>query len=186
MIMNRFLFLFLSCLISISIYSQNDHIKFMGIPLNGSIDQFQNKLLSKGIKYDAKASKILESATRAYTGYFSGYKSRIMVYYDEKTKIVYRAKAIIENYDKDSRNNAYEDLKKKLVLKYGEIKYEGEHNNYPAIGITVYDDRYNILGSVSLFMSDPIYEYMNEYYLHVDYEDLINSNKHENNTMDDL
>ena len=41
--------------------AQKEHLKFMGIPLNGTITQFQNKLAAKGIKVDSKLNKNLQN-----------------------------------------------------------------------------------------------------------------------------
>ena len=94
--MKRTLFVIICCLFSIMIQAQTEHLKFMGIPLDGSITAFQNKLQAKGIKYDAEGSRLLKVGCRCFKGTFSGEEADFYVYYNERTKIVYRAKAVIK------------------------------------------------------------------------------------------
>ena len=48
--MKKYLLVALCCLFSILTQAQTEHMKFMGIPLNGSITAFQTKLQAKGIR----------------------------------------------------------------------------------------------------------------------------------------
>ena len=52
----------------------NNHIKFMGIPLTGTITQFQAKLVSKGCTYDKATSSSLSNGIKLYNGTFVGNK----------------------------------------------------------------------------------------------------------------
>ncbi|MBO5272415.1 MAG: hypothetical protein J6B30_06335 [Muribaculaceae bacterium] len=54
----------------------------MGIPINGSITNFQNKLIAKGFKYDKAGSMALETPTRIFKGQFAGETAQLFVYYD--------------------------------------------------------------------------------------------------------
>lgn len=47
--MRTFLIVFLSCLFCLIAQARLEHLKFMDIPINGSINSFQKKLLKKGI-----------------------------------------------------------------------------------------------------------------------------------------
>ena len=53
--MKKSMMLIIVCLMSMCIQAQTEHLKFMGIPLTGSITAFQEKLKAKGIEYDAEA-----------------------------------------------------------------------------------------------------------------------------------
>ena len=72
-----------------------EHMKFMGIPLNETINQFQTKLSAKGVTVDVAANKTIGVGCRTFKGFFSGKDAQIFVYYDENTKVVYRAKAVV-------------------------------------------------------------------------------------------
>ena len=67
--MNRklMLLLFVS-LFTLVLNAQTEHMKFAGIPLNGSIEQFQKKLVAKGFRLNAKVSKMLPVGTRSFVG----------------------------------------------------------------------------------------------------------------------
>ncbi len=76
------------------------HFRFMGIPINGTITNFQSKLASKGFIYDAQASKRSDPGVRRFNGMFSGNEAKLVVFFDSKTKIVYNVKVIIDQSDK--------------------------------------------------------------------------------------
>lgn len=183
--MKRFILITSLCLMAISINAQTEHVKFMGIPLNGTITQFQQKLQAKGVRYDQVGSREIGSGIRKFTGNFAGMESEIYVYYDDKTKIVYRAKAVIQFSELNHAKSKLEDYKYMLKEKYlSFLSEEGEQDGYPTFLISIADSNYNdIIGNVSLYMSDYLSYY---YFLHIDYYDSANYNKHENKVMDDL
>ena len=71
-----------------SFAQSNVNIKFMGIPVTGTIAQFQAKQVAKGCTYNKVASASISNGTRAFKGSFVGNKVDIYVYYDTNTKIV--------------------------------------------------------------------------------------------------
>lgn len=167
---------------------QIDHMKFMGIPLNGTINQFQAKLNAKGIVVDNALNKYISVGCRAFKGIFSGEKANIYVYYDETSKIVYRAKAVIADMDKDIYNNKYNKFVRLLSQKYTDAETSrGEQDGREAISYYIYGDEYNTmyeyLGRIDVYSSS----YLSmRYSLHIDYTDTANDVKHEGNNMDDL
>ena len=48
--------------------SAQQHLKFMGIPLDGTVDNFALKLKAKGVTYDASESKLADAGTRIFYG----------------------------------------------------------------------------------------------------------------------
>lgn len=179
--------LILSCVI----YAQTaktEHMKFMGIPINGSISNFQQKLEAKGVKMDKIITPKLPAGMRVYEGVFSGESARIYVYFDEKTKTVYRAKAVIENIAKEYAENKFTKfaslLKEKYVNGYAN---DAEQDGYPSLCIGVFDsNNEDFLGFVSMYMNNSRDVLDDSVFLHIDYEDEKNSQSHENNNMDDL
>lgn len=103
-----------------SFAQSNVHIKFMGIPLTGTIAQFQAKLVAKGCTYNKVASASISNGTRAFKGTFVGNKVDIYVYYDTNTKIVYRTKAVVSGVSEDIAEQEYSKVKicclKNMVL----------------------------------------------------------------------
>jgi len=176
--------------LAIPTYAQEktEHLKFMGIPLTGNITSFQTKLQAKGVKYDQKTSKEIKAGCRAFVGTFSGEKATIFVYYNEKTKIVYRAKAVITCLNKEAGERMYRDFESMLKSKYStHVATESEHEGRPSISILVTDSNIKYtLGYVGLYITNPPYHFMDELYLHIDYEDVTNERNNTKRNMDDL
>lgn len=93
--MRKLFLLLLMTLFSYALFAQAEHMKFAGIPLTGSIEQFQKKLIAKGFRLNAKISKLLPVGTRSFIGTFAGKKGNIAVYYDPDTKTVYGAQGLL-------------------------------------------------------------------------------------------
>lgn len=81
----------------ISLSAHSEHLKFMDIPIDGTIASFQSKLESKGIKVNSTKSKEAPNGQRIFEGKFQGYKSEITVFYNRKTKEVYKVEALINS-----------------------------------------------------------------------------------------
>ncbi len=186
--MKRKLLVILCCLFSIMTQAQTEHLKFMGIPLNGSITAFQTKLQAKGIKYDAEVSRKLEVGCRCFKGSFSGEKADFYVYYNEKSKVVYRAKAVITCLNKDKGEEKFYTFRSMLKSKYSDgYANDGEQDGHPSLSILLPDSkREKNLGYVGMYIANPPYSFMDEVYLHIDYEDIANRDINQVNNMDDL
>lgn len=166
------------------------HLKFMGIPLTGTIDQFQSKLAAKGIRPDKQFNRQSPFGTRMFIGMFTGKKCNIHVYYT-KSKTVYRAKAVYSDTDEEVADRYFDDIKQMLQSKYALEQSESgtTADGYPVFRIYVTTDAGNYLGEIDLFKSkytDSIYSYYTSYSVHVDYFDGANYSKQQNSNMDDL
>lgn len=164
----------------------------MGIPLTGTIAQFQTKLAAKGCTYDKFASSSISNGTRAFKGTFVGNKVDIYVYYDTKTKIVYRAKAVVSGVSEDIAEQEYSKIKDLLSQKYGsdsEDMYVGTKDGKEAVTFVSANDEEEINGSIDLFITQDEETWIRapyNYNLHIDYNDRINTNKHENQQLDEI
>ena len=114
-----------------------------------------------------------------FTGIFAGEDSNIFVYYNEKTKIVYRAKAVLTLSGINLAKNKYNNFKEMLKDKYVCVEEDGDNNGYSQSVFM------STLGVVSIYISKSEYLY-DTYSLHIDYEDAINSKSNEKKIMDDL
>lgn len=166
------------------------HLSFMGIPLNGSVTSFQQKLAAKKVWPDKELNALLSVGMRAFNGPFSGYDSKICVYYNEKSKNVYRAKATITYTDENITLDRYDEFKKLLCEKYKTGRFlEGTKDGYYTYTIIVPDEKdpENIIGEIDLYISKfeltPI-EY--QYILHIDYVDWANRDKNKEEKLSDL
>ena len=100
-----------------SIVAKN-HLEFMGISIDGSLDNFVEKLKGKGftLQSDYGTEAVLE-------GNFTGEMAKIFVYSTPKTSTVCRVAVKFENQGSATWNvleSQYLDSKKLLINKYGE------------------------------------------------------------------
>ena len=180
--MKKYLLLILCTLfISVSLGAQSSnsqHIKFMGIPINGSITNFQNKLIAKGFKYDQSGSKALETPTRIYKGLFAGETAQLFVYYDRDQKFVYRVKVVIECATEERASFKMGVFRNQLIEKYNTYAEEGVLEGHETYSIPIEN------GCIDLFYSKVPLSTI--YGLCLDYWDNANYEKHEKNNMNDL
>ena len=197
--MKKILFVAMMCLISTFVIAQNDHLKFSGIPLDGTVSQFHNKIIQKGYKYDAEMTKRLTGG-RAYVGVFAGEQSDIYVYYDLKTSKVYRVKVVISSLSESLAKQKFESMVSRLKNKYTEnnsLYDDSKDSNFvDSYLILPLRDKYNEFltawgnsyGGISIFITESAdkYNYPYHYSLHIDYEDQLNSDAHRKSIEDDL
>lgn len=67
---------------------RDEHLKFLGIPICGNINDFQNKLQQKGFSYNP-ISKSMPAGERWFNGIFANHEASLAVYYLLNNKIVY-------------------------------------------------------------------------------------------------
>lgn len=191
--MKKLLFTLCFLIFSIASFAQaNTHIKFMGIPLTGTIAQFQAKLVAKGCTYNKVASATIPNGTRAFKGTFVGNKVDIFVYYDTKTKIVYRTKAVVSGVTEDIAEQEYSKIKDLLTQKYGsdfDDMYVGTQGGKESVSFVSANDEGEINGLIDLFITQDEETWVRapyNYNLHIDYNDRINTKKHENQQLDEI
>ena len=87
--MKRLLSTLFCLLLVVAAFAQNasEHLKFMGIPITGTLSQFQAKLIAKGCKVNKQASAYSPNGQRVLNGTFAGKKAKIIIFYDTKSKI---------------------------------------------------------------------------------------------------
>ena len=182
--MRKLVLFIIACLITISIQAQ-EHLRFMGIELKGTITNFQTKLQSKGLKV-SPLSREQPNGVRVFEGNFSGTDAYIYVFYNEKTKEVYRAKAVIMREGKDLIEQLMQKFETKLDTKYGTI------NKYSELIEDEYMQKFTQHGyivpngTITLFITSTSYIAQSTFFLHIDYTDKDNSNKNTQEEMDDL
>ena len=64
--MKKIISIFFALCMCLSISAQ-EHMKFMGIPLDGTIDNFTLKLKVKGVTYDVAKSKICNGEVKEFS-----------------------------------------------------------------------------------------------------------------------
>ena len=182
----------LSLLLGISLNAQ--HLRFMGIPIDGPITAFQTKLSAKGFTL-APESKQLPMGVRAYYGQFLGKDSSVLVYYSTHTKEVYQVLVAIScGTTDDEAKNAFEYYKDLLKQKYEEVSLNSDMLENSTNGVLEFDMAImqppievgtKLLGYIEMHMNrDTDFPY--EYYISLTYEDLENKAKRDANLLNDL
>jgi len=88
--MKKVLVLMMLAVMSISASAQSqNHLKFQGIPIDGTFAQFEAKLKAKGWKYDVEESRGYDVDTRLYKGTFAGNKGELHVFRSPNSKVVF-------------------------------------------------------------------------------------------------
>ena len=108
-----FIGLLLSLLFPIDSLAQQEHLKFMGIPIDGHVNDFRKKLKEKGFTYDQKIEN-----SYSYDVFFAGDKSSLFVIFNDETKIVNAVSVNIECYSEESVKEKYRQYVRDLTDKY--------------------------------------------------------------------
>ena len=182
--MRKLFLLSLMLMFSFVLSAQTEHMKFAGIPLNGSIEQFQKKLVAKGFRLNAKMSKMLPVGTRSFVGTFAGKQGNIAVYYDTDTKNVYGAKVYYNGLTDDRAKEELDNLRSILSAKYGETNISDGADKSGRTTFTVDTG----LGSIYcyLMMDDTMLTYPFNWSTHAEFTDYVNGMKHQSNVSDDF
>ena len=101
---------------SLTATAQTAHLTFKGIPIDGNLTTFVNKLKQKGftVLYSEKGVTMLK-------GDFAAIKDCTVVVTEHESKVVNRVAVMFPSKDKwATLYNQYSDLKQMLTEKYGE------------------------------------------------------------------
>ena len=140
--MKKIAFLILACFMSLTIQAQVEHIKFMGIPVDGTLKTFEKQLKKKGFIPDARF-KVLPKEyfpdSKIFKGAFSDdYNVTLVVKCDKETKIVNTVNVIIECNTETEMVRKYESYLSKYKEKYEGAKivdFQSERKDGVSIGL---------------------------------------------------
>lgn len=184
--MKKSIILLIISIVALCIPMQAQHLKFMGIPLNGTITQFQSKLQAKGMKYNKSISQQLPAGVRMFNGTFAGEKAEVFIYYEPGSKNVYKSKVVTGYPDANSCNTKYEELKSLLMSKYSDAESATDYENgHEAFCLRVYD-KGNPSGVICIYVSNNIYAYPMDNEVNIEYVDYVNYLKNDDSKMKDL
>lgn len=168
--------------LAVAAMAKDAHIKFMGIPLDGSINAYEQKLAAKGMQNDREYNATTPVGSRRFSGQFCGYDAHVIIYYDAASKIVYRAKAYISSEDHNFIAGIYREFAEALDKKYAD--WDGTpdtYNHYDSYSWT------SSLGEIDIYRSDfEVDGYPTMFSVHLDYWDEINNQQHELSSSSDL
>ena len=183
--MKRISLVLLLCLTTILTFGQAKHLTVLGIPITGSISTFQQKLLAKNYRVDARRNKVLPDGQREFKGRFSGHTCSLRAYYFPDDKIVYKVRVTIDFLKASNADAAYKEIKGNLLRKYKNASPKmGSRDGHESMSAMIIDDDDDILGFIDLivFEGDEIFESQ----LVVGYTDMDGSVKEEKKHTDDL
>jgi hypothetical protein len=184
--MKKSILLFVFCLLCVISQAQTEHLKFAGIPITGNIEQFQQQLLAKGFKQNTinkfeieeLDGKLAPEGKRIYRGKFVNQKAKVKVFFDTKTKQVFRVQAYFTKLDENAAQVKLEYYKGLLANKYGaaNMKEHDQSKELPGFLLTAHGGQ--IFGYVS---KSSIF-----YNTYIQYTDSINEESHRHQMLNDL
>ena len=185
--MRRVLLSLLCIIIFHTLQAQTGHLKFMGIPLDGTISQFQTKLILKGCKLETDLNKHIKGKPfRFFTGSFAGYESSIKIKFNAKTEIVWGAMVTIDFPNLEAAESKMKYYIDKLLAKYPSSsgKYttkEGKRTYMLAV-----NDSKDFYGFIYLYTFPDTNPLEKKVYLIFNYKDYKNTDACEKNDLEDL
>jgi hypothetical protein len=99
-------------------FGQIEHMKFMGIPIDGKINDFRKKIEKKGLVYYTKASNFY-----VYKGIFAGDVANVFLLFENSTKKVYGVGVNIDCYSESTARDTYWRYVRNLKEKYNAKEY---------------------------------------------------------------
>lgn len=152
--------------------SAQEHIKFMGIPVDGTPAQFEQKLIAKGFKHKLTH----DTGYRIVSGTFSGQECYVYINCNAAKIVDYVAVCIINGKSQTLR--MFESFEEKLDRKYEYLDCVGE-------GLDRRVECSADGGTIAMFIED-LYNHSYRYKLYIAYYDIVNMNKGEQAELDDL
>ena len=128
--MKKILLVAIALLLSVSLNAQTteEHLKFKGISIDGTLSDFTQKMKQKGFSY-----KGMEDGIAMFEGEFAATKGCTVIVVAKSTNVVHKVAVVFPDCDTWScLSNKYESLKDMLTQKYGE----------PSFNIEKFDDKY--------------------------------------------
>lgn len=113
--LKKVLILIAAMVFTANIHAQ--HFQFMGIPINGNIDEFSAALKSKGFK---RSTLIDPKGNKNFKGFFANEKAKLCVLFHPTSKLVYALEVDISCYNASEVKSKMEKFEESIRQKYGE------------------------------------------------------------------
>lgn len=173
-------------LLALTTMAQTEHVGFLGVPLDGSIQHFQEALTDKGCSYDPEANALLPKGIRAYKGSYAGYDAQLLVFYDEATNLVYQAQAVISCHGEEACEAVFNDINSRLQAKYGTLlSTKSIQYGHVSYGYSILSEQRVVIGDAGLFAAKDE-NAPDEFSVQVQYTDTANLRKHKTPSSFDL
>lgn len=183
--MKKVLMLIFIVLMSVSMYGQ--HLKFMGVPIDGNINTFAAKMAAKGFSVSPR-NKYAGVGIRLMRGIFFDQNVELWISYTPETKTVYRVRVEFWNENKDVCESYMKEIESVIKDKYIYVYDESKTKGGDDIDVyTIYPDVGSLsLGDIYIGIHDASSLYGYGYNLNLTYEDEINTDKNDSRKIDDI
>ena len=187
----RYLTIFLLVL-TVNVCEAQQHLSFLGIPIDGNIKSFNQKLIAKGFKPDLQHNKIGED-TWWYTGIFAGRKCNLTVSLTTTTKTVYSVDVDFDCYaeifaqyfkNEDENTIMYKYTKEQVLYEFDDKKHTYVYFKKFKEDTEVDEDK--TFGNISLTYWEKDYYSEKPFTYNISFEDRINYLKYKKEQNDDL
>lgn len=167
--MKRLLILIISCLCFTQAFS-DDHLKFLGIPIDGTVNEYASKIKSKGF-YVAPENAYIPKGLRLMKGPFLGKERNLGLNYDKKTNLMFAVTFYERFYNEKDARDLYDRLVSLLREKYPNATFNpsAEVEGDP-ISCCSFEGKEGVI-RLGIFNED------SEYIFKMSYYDRINYNK---------
>lgn len=136
--LQRYRVIILFLLLSTSCLAQQ-HLSFMGIPINGTINSFELKLKAKGLMPDRESNKSRPYGERMFNGLYIGRKCTFLVRYTGKSKTVYGIEIRFSDENQNKVIRFESDFIEGVKKKYKGSRLIGEENSISDKTVYIYD-----------------------------------------------
>lgn len=159
------LFIFIiSCLCYTQAFSE-EHLKFLGFPIDGTVNEYASKLKQKGF-YVSPDNEYASKGLRVMEGPFLGNTETFGLHYDPDTKIMWSVTFVHSFFKEEEAKEMYEKLASLLHEKHYEATYKS-----PLTGSFVYSCSFQSnKGIITLVVIEKDYDYQ----VKMSYTDRIN------------
>lgn len=120
--MTRLITIIILCLCYTQAFSE-EHLKFLGFPIDGSVNEYALKLKSKGF-YVSPENYYAGKGLRVMEGPFLGDTESFGLHYDPDTKIMYSVTFVHSFLKEEDAQELYDKLKSLLQEKHDEATYK--------------------------------------------------------------
>lgn len=170
-------------LMTVTVYSQ--HLKFMGVPIDGNINSFAAKMTAKGFTISPR-NKYTGPGVRVMRGTFFDQSADIWISYNTSTKNVYSVRVQFYSGDRDVCESFMKDIKDIIESKYTCISDTGKTNAGDDVDIYfIVNEEKTLLGYIYIGIDDA--DSMDiGYNLNLTYQDWKNTEKNESSRSNDI
>lgn len=170
-----------------SLISFAQHFQFMGIPIDGTLDEFEQRIKEKGFEAvdNGELATIFEAFRnqfdqRWYLGVYAGYQTNVLVSSTPHSNLVYSVLVVKLFKDYESAKRMVDFIKKVIAEKYTIDKVSNESDERTTFEVGLGD----IVVQISNISDNPIFN--NNYSVMIMYFDIKNTTLRNDEARSDI